>query len=37
MEEYHARLTMPIFLEESSSYDDLLQEVTDRNKVMHIS
>ena len=36
MEEYHARLTMPIFLEESCSYGDLLQEVTDRNKVKHI-
>ena len=36
MEENHVRLNMPIFLEEDASYNDLLQEATDRDKVKHI-
>ena len=36
MEEYHVRLSMPIFLDEESTYRDLLKEMTDRDKVKHI-
>lgn len=36
VEEYLVRLNMPIFLDEGATYNDLLQEATDRDKVKHI-
>ena len=36
MEEFHVRLSMPIFLGDDATYSDLLQEATDRDKVKHI-
>lgn len=35
-EENLVRLSMPIFIDEDTSYSDLLQEATDRDKVKHI-
>jgi hypothetical protein len=36
LEENIVRLSMPVFLEEGASYNDLLQESIDRDKVKHI-
>ena len=36
VEEFLVRLNMPIFLDEGASYNDLLLEATDRDKVKHI-
>lgn len=36
MEEFHVRLGMPAFFEAGVTYSDLLQEMTDRDKVKHI-
>lgn len=36
VEEFLVRLNMPIFLDEGATYDDLLKEATERDKVKHI-